>query len=237
MEETVTEKIKKIRDQVAADVSVTKKVEGQSIYGRVARRTYQITQGFDWITARVYPVWRVTSWPFRQVIKGWFWLWDKMVHDDAGNFNKTLAGAFLFGSAVFAWFFLVPMLMFVLDCGLYLTTVKRDDAVYLFNSQEIDPVENVHSVQGCYKIPCSDADSIYFRIRPTWFNESWNIAHHGEPFFSDYVAAAIPITVSRCVITSYGFRMRLFMRGFNVYPDLLQSVCTPVGESATGVKP
>lgn len=47
-------------------------------------------------------------------------------------------------------------------------------------------------------------------------------------FFPDFVAAAIPVTVSECKITSYGLRAKLFMRGVEVYPDLLASSCTPV---------
>lgn len=75
---------------------------------------------------------------------------------------------------------------------------------------------------------CTDENSIYFRIRATPFNEAWNVVHHGSLFFPDYLAAAIPVTVSRCTITTYGIRVKLFMRGTEIYPDLLESSCEPL---------
>lgn len=43
--------------------------------------------------------------------------------------------------------------------------------------------------------------------------------------------AAIPSAVSKCEVTSYGIRMKVFMRSTEVYPDLLESVCTPIHKS------
>ena len=131
-------------------------------------------------------------------------------------------------SLVFAWFILIPLLGFLFDVGLYLATAKRDEVVYLTNSQEIMPEDNVHSVQGCYELPCTDENSFYFRIRATLFNEVWSVVHGRGLFFPDYVAASVPLSISQCTITSYGVRLKLIMRGADIYPDLLKTECTPM---------
>jgi hypothetical protein len=56
-------------------------------------------------------------------------------------------------------------------------------------------------------------------------------------FLPDYVAAAVPLSVSKCTMTSYGVRLKPFMRGMEVYPDVVSTVCEPpVGQdgAATG---
>jgi hypothetical protein len=90
----------------------------------------------------------------------------------------------------------------------------------------------VHSVQGCHQLPCTDENSFYFRIRATLFNEIWSLAHGRGLFFPDYVAASVPLSISECRITSYGVRMKIFMRGMDIYPDLLQTECTPLQGTA-----
>ncbi len=167
----------------------------------------------------------------------WFWnlfriLWDKAVYyeDKFQNrlFSKTRAGVFLAASAAFAWYVMIPALVFCLDTALYLATVKKDEVVYLTNSQEILPEQNEHSVQGCHALPCTDENSIYYRIRASSFNEVWSVLHGYGLFFPDYVAASVPVSISRCRITSYGVRIKLLMRGFDAYPDLLKTECTPL---------
>ena len=52
---------------------------------------------------------------------------------------------------------------------------------------------------------------------------------HGRGlFFPDYVAASVPLSISQCTITSYGLRLKLIMRGVDIYPDLLKTECTPM---------
>jgi hypothetical protein len=178
--------------------------------------------------------------PFKPVT--WLWrlfrlLWDKTVYreDEYRNrlFSKRRAGVFLLVAAVFAWYVAVPTAVFLFDVALYLATAKRNEIVYLTNSQEILPQENEHSVQGCHELPCTDENSIYYRIRATYFNEAWSIFNGRGLFFPDYVAAAVPVSISSCRITSYGLRVKLLMRGFDMYPDLLAAECTPVGQPAT----
>jgi hypothetical protein len=173
----------------------------------------------------------------------WLWrplraLWSRLVYieDEYKNrrLSKRRAASFVAASAVFACFILIPLLGFVYDVGLYFATVKRDEVVYLTNSQEIMPEDNVHSVQGCYELPCSDENSFYFRIRATLFNEVWSVVHGRGLFFPDYVAASVPLSISRCTITSYGLRLKLIMRGIDIYPDLLKTECTPMTGEASG---
>jgi hypothetical protein len=159
-------------------------------------------------------------------------LWNRLVYIEDEYHNRRLskrrAAWFIVASFVFVWFILIPMLEFIFDLGLYLATVKHDEIVYLTNSQEIIPEDNVHSVQGCHQLPCTDANSFYFRIRATLFNEVWSVVHGRGLFFPDYVAASVPLSISQCKITSYGVRLKLIMRGMDIYPDLLRTECDPL---------
>ena len=179
----------------------------------------------------------VTPWLWRPVRA----LWNRLVYieDEYKNrrLSKRRATYFVAASLVFAWFILIPLLGFLFDVGLYLATVKRDEVVYLTNSQEIMPEDNVHSVQGCYELPCTDENSFYFRIRATLFNEVWSVVHGRGLFFPDYVAASVPLSISQCTITSYGVRLKLIMRGVDIYPDLLKTECTPMTGEGSGAAP
>jgi len=202
------------------------------------RFLWQLAAGAIWIyEALLRPVARVLAVPLLFLWRCYRRLWDRVVHvrDKFGNrlFSKTRAGILLVVSFVGIWYVLVPLLMFLVDLGLYALTVRKDETVYLTNSQEILPQENVHSVQGCHTLPCTDENSFYFRIRATWFNEAWSLVHGHGLFFPDYIAAAVPVSISKCHITSYGVRLKFVMRGMDIYPDVLQTECAPLesGES------
>lgn len=196
---------------------------------------FQFAQATGWIYVHVLrPAARILLKPI-----AWLWhlyrlLWDKAVYyEDAQQerqFSKTRGGIFLALSAVFAWYLFIPAVVFFFHGILFLTTVQRGEVVYLTNSQEILPHENEHSVQGCHALPCTDQNSLYFRIRASNFNEVWSLLSGRGLFFPDYVAASVPVAVSRCTITSYGLRIKLLMRGFDIYPDLLQTECSPLNE-------
>ena len=177
---------------------------------------------------------RVAPWIARPVRA----LWNRLVYveDEYRNrrLSKRRAALFTAGSLVFAWYIFIPLVVFLFDLGLYLVTVKHDEVVYLTNSQEIIPEENVHSVQGCHQLPCTDSNSFYFRIRATLFNEVWSVAHGRGLFFPDYVAASVPLSISQCKITSYGVRLKLVMRGMDIYPDLLRTACEPLQIAPNG---
>ena len=232
--------IEKLRAKIDENAYRSAKTEAASFSAR--RRTEvaslnrflaQLILAASWIYQTILrPVGRVGAVPLYHLFRWYRLLWDKAVYteDRYKNrmFSKTRAGIFLAASLVFAWFILLPLLAFLFDLGLYLATVKKDEIVYLTNSQEIIPEENVHSVQGCHSLPCTDENSVYFRIRGTWFNEAWSLVHGHGLFFPDYIAAAVPLSISKCTITSYGVRIKLVMRGMDIYPDVLQTKCTPL---------
>lgn len=238
------DEVEALKKKVADRAYETDKVHARSWTGRTQynltalhRFLFQFVLAASWVYSYVLrPIARVLFKPARWVWHLYRLLWDKAVYyEDAyqnRQFSKTRAGIFLLLSGVFAWFIAVPAVVFIFHAIIYFGTVKRDEIVYLTNSQEILPHENEHSVQGCHALPCTDQNSIYFRIRASNFNETWSILSGHGLFFPDYVAASVPVAVSRCKITSYGLRIKLLMRGLDIYPDLLQTECTPLTEQS-----
>ena len=244
------DQVKKLKQQLEERAYETDKADARSFtkraqgdIGTLHKFLFQLGMAGHWIYLNIIsPVGRWSSHPLRWLFRQYRRVWEKVVYydDQFGNrlFSKTRAGMFLTISIVFAWFVFIPAVAFLYDLGLYLATVKADEIVYLTNSQEILPEENIHSVQGCHALPCTDKNSIYFRIRATYFNEAWSLAHGRGLFFPDYVAASVPLSISRCTITSYGVRVKLIMRGMDIYPDLLRTECAPLqGDLPDGVAP
>ena len=121
---------------------------------------------------------------------GWYRrLWARAVYVEdrfqRRQLSKTRAGAFLAATLFFFWFVFLPLLGLLADTALYFATVRKDEVVYLTNSQEIMPEENVHSIQGCHDLPCTDGNSFYFRIRASLFNEIWSLASGYGLFYPD----------------------------------------------------
>ncbi|WP_374378510.1 hypothetical protein [Dongia sp.] len=205
----------------------------QDITG-LARFFAQVAVGALWLYEHLLaPAGRFLSVPMLVLFNAYRRLWARVVYSEdkfqVRRFSKTRAGLMLAISLICAWFVVLPLLGLLWDTGLYLATARRDEVVYLTNSQEIAPEHNIHSVQGCHSLPCTDDNSFYFRIRATLFNEIWSLAHGHGFFFPDYVAAAVPLSISECKITSYGLRIKLMMRGLDFYPDVLETTCTPLG--------
>jgi len=234
------DQIEKLRSKIDDNAYRAAKTEAASFSARrrgdvtsMNRFLAQLILAASWIYQSILrPVARLAAFPLGFLGRWYRRIWDKVVYveDRYKNrmFSKTRAGVFLTATLVFAWFILVPALVFLFDLGLYFATVRKDEVVYLTNSQEIIPEENVHSVQGCHSLPCTDENSVYFRIRGTWFNEAWSLVHGHGLFFPDYIAAAVPLSISKCTITSYGVRIKLVMRGMDIYPDVLQTKCAPL---------
>lgn len=199
----------------------------------LARFAAQMALGAVWIYEHILaPVGHFLAVPALFLFNAYRRLWTRMVYAEdkfeVRRFSKTRAGIMLAVSLVSVWFVVLPLLGLLWDTGLYFATARRDEIVYLTNSQEILPEHNIHSVQGCHSLPCTDDNSFYFRIRATLFNEIWSLVHGHGFFFPDYVAAAVPLSISECKITSYGLRFKLMMRGFDFYPDVLETTCTPL---------
>jgi hypothetical protein len=199
---------------------------------RFSRLTYQFTSAATWIYQKMLqPVYRVTSAPAKWLWKQYLLFWEYYTTRD-GKFSRVRAGGLLAGTIAFGYFLFMPLLGFFFDAGMYVLTVHRDERIFMTSSQEIYPGANEHQAQGCHSLPCSDSNAIYFRIRATMFNEVWSILHGRGLFFPDIVAT-IPLN-SQCTITSYGVRIKLFMRGTDIYPDLLKTECRPVGVGVDG---
>ena len=143
-------------------------------------------------------------------------------------FSKPRAGIFLVGSVLFLLYGLIPTFWFAADAAIFTLTVKTDEVLYLHNSQEIDPNENIHSVQGNYALPLDEDDTVYFLVEDTWFNSLWSILVKGGLFYPDYISATVPPGLNKCVVTSYGIRAKTLMRRWELYPYLLSAKCSPV---------
>jgi hypothetical protein len=237
---TLRDEVEELKKKMEQKAFADAKTDAKSWTGRtqhdltaIHKFSYQFLAACHWIWLNILrPVTRFFYKPVPWLWHGYRVLWDKAVYtqDQYQNrlFSKTRAGVYLAATIAFVWYLAVPLTVMVFDTGLYLATAKRAETVYLTNSQEILPESNEHSVQGCHELPCTDHNSVYYRIRASNFNEVWSVLHGKGLFFPDYVAAAVPVSISKCTISSYGVRVKLLMRGFDLYPDLLEAECTPV---------
>lgn len=188
----------------------------------------QVSRSALWLWS--YVVGPALSWlmiPVRAAFRIYVRLWNRWTKvDDGGDMVFSRRRGAVMVAVTAAFLYVVPQILdTAFDATLYAVTANRDETVYLISSQEIYPDYNIHTVKGCDDLPCTDQNSFYFRVRPTWFNHLWSLWRHGWIFFPDYVAAATPAGATKCVITSYGVRMKLFMRSLDIYPDLLEVSC------------
>lgn len=183
---------------------------------------------YSWIVAPIArPLFRLARWAWGRYRA----LWSAIVYlkDEHGvlRFSKTRAGAMV--TATVACIYLASHVIELFwHTGLYAVTADRGETVYLISSQEIFPELNIHNVKGCESLPCTEQNSIYFRVRPTTFNHIWSLVNHSTIFFPDYVAAAAPQGIAKCSITSYGVRWKFVMRviqDVDFYPDILAISC------------
>lgn len=146
--------------------------------------------------------------------------WNRYTHDKYGDFILKRAIIFVLSSFV-ALFIAIETLGFVFDLGYYLIT-KKEEIIYLSDSVELE--DGLWSAKGCPTKECSSDNALYFRIKNTWFNNAWNIFHHGQIFFPDGIAAGVPTGQTECKVISYGLRYRIVMI-FNYYPQILEVHC------------
>lgn len=191
----------------------------------ILRFIYQFARAWVWVYENIWqpavqrPVFRAVKWLF------WHYrsFWEKVVYDKKGYFSKTRAGLML--TATLGFLYIMPStLFFAGDVLLFAATVEREE-VYLTSSQEIDMVQDIHNVEGCTTLPCSEQSAIYLRVRPNFFNHVWSMFHHGSLFYPDYVAAVIPQGLTKCSILTYGIRVKVITRHWDAYPDLLDATC------------
>jgi len=123
-------------------------------------------------------------------------------------------------------------LFFSYQATLFLTT-QQYEVIYLTNAEEVNPEDDVYSVRGCETIPCSEANSVYFRVRPTAFHQVYSLFTRGYFFYPDRVAAVVAPGVNECQVYSYGIRIKTLMRRGDWYPDMLDAVCSPMRNQNT----
>ncbi|MCB9974689.1 MAG: hypothetical protein H6856_03540 [Rhodospirillales bacterium] len=218
--------------------------EKRSTVGQISRQvsdtveTYnQVTGTIGWLYQNVfYPV-ATHPWagaPFRLYRK----IWNNVVYevDKDGDriFVKKRGGIMVLCTLAFLW--MLPGILWVTtellwDSSRMLTNYHRNEILYLGKSQEIDPIGNIFSAQGCEQIRCTDQTSIYFRIKPSLAHHIWSLWHNGNIFFPDFVTAGIQNDINKCTVTSYGSRGKFIMRNWDIYPQILALDCVPVSEA------
>lgn len=163
---------------------------------------------------------------YRTVVLWYIWLWRKMTHDSHGRFSRYRAMLSVMLTILFIFVFPI-VCEFTFHAGLFVMTYKHE-VVYLTNSEEIYPEEDIHSIKGCGMLPCGNENSEYYRVEATPFSEVYSLVTDGIFFYPDSVAT-VP-GVSRCDVISYGYRLKSkFMKQFlDAYPYVLNITCMPL---------
>ncbi|MEC7028188.1 MAG: hypothetical protein VXW91_00840 [Pseudomonadota bacterium] len=172
----------------------------------------------------------VIGWPFRTYGKLWNWAVYKEDAEGERIFSKRNAGLMLCATLA-AGLNVGPIMTNTAELAwdtAWMATTTRTETWYLGQSQEIYPDSNIFSTRGCESITCSDQDSIYFRIKPSIAHNIRSLVQDGSFFYSDFVAAAIPNDTNSCEVTYYGTRAKTFVRGFDIYPQILNVECSPL---------
>ena len=222
-----------------------KKAYDQSDVGRAQRELTalgrfwsQFVRSCGWIYATlIAPVtWRIYRF-VRWAFAGYRKLWARCVYtkDAYGDpeFSKARGGIMIIAT-IAACYVIYGVATVAITLPWYLATVRHNEQLYLSNSQNISTghiEQEVHEVYGCETLPCTEQNTVTFRVRATWFNEVWSVLHHGSLFYPGYVAAAVSPVLNRCVITSYGIRRKFLVRAWELYPDLVQVECMPTDAS------
>lgn len=195
----------------------------------------QIMRAIFWIYWNVVlPLGKVIRRPALWLFHQYRRLWDAVVYvkNRKGKevFSPTRGGVLLLVSIVSLWYLPWPIMGFAWDISWYLATARVRETIYLTQSQEIYPDDDIHSVKACETAICDDQETFYFRVRPRTFNHFWAIAKKGDFFFPDLVSAAVPPGLNECIVSSYGIRAKFFIKHWDIYPDLLEARCIPVAE-------
>ncbi|MBR0664747.1 hypothetical protein GXW71_10330 [Roseomonas hellenica] len=189
-----------------------------------SRFLVQLAASLHWVWAvPLRPFRRAGAWMVGSVFRWYRLLWVRCTHNEYGGFVYWRGGAMILATGVALY--LIPVVLgFVAQTALYFTT-RNYEEVYLIQSEEIYPDDNVWAVRGCDRLPCDRDSSIYFRISPTPFNHLWSVVNTGWLFVPDDVGSGVPTGLTRCWVRSYGIRIKTLMRRFEIYPDALDISC------------
>lgn len=129
---------------------------------------------------------------------------DGVVHKDRALYSigGILVGTYLLFLQV------IPFVWNVTgDVGSFVFTHDRE-MVYTTGGQTLDESIDLHRVSGCYELPCSASNTIYYHVEPNWVQTVRTIFSRGEWFYPEDIIAAIPNQVSKCEIESVWFRWK-----------------------------
>ena len=153
-------------------------------------------------------------------------LWIRFTHNKYQEF--VYRRGVIMATATLAAVIIIPAAVgVVLQTGYYLATYKKE-SIYLIQSEEIYPDDNIWAVRGCYNKNCDSDTSLYYRIRPSLFHHLWSIGHNGSIFLPDTIGSSVPTGLTRCEVVSYGIRARVLMT-FHIYPSILKITCEGYG--------
>lgn len=173
------------------------------------------------------------GWLYRTVgtFAGWYRrrIWQRFARKADGSFGKRRVSAILFGT-VFA-LYMIPTMLFACWQGALMFTTWETETLYLTNSEEVG--EDEFAIRGCRAIPCSEADATYFRVNTSLMHNLFAYSTRGNAFYPDYTASVVAPGVNSCDVISYGIRIKALMRGWDVYPWLLDAVCVPYQTNET----
>lgn len=193
-----------------------------------ARAGYQrIRQGragwaFSWVGWMGRAVAGIAVWYKRRV-------WDRFARNSGGRVT-ALRGSLTAALTVIALWMIPGVIATAWNAGLMATTWK-EERVFLTNTQEIDPENDIHSVRGCVSFPCTERQAVYYRVSRSTLHDGYAVIKRGYFFYPEEVASVVAPGVNDCQVTSYGIRVRALMRGWGIYPHLLNAVCVPYNEN------
>lgn len=145
-------------------------------------------------------------------------LWVKFTHNKYDEFVYKRGLAMIVGTAA-----AVVFVCLIFQTTYFWTTYKKE-TIYLSQSEEIYPDENIWGVRGCYTQNCDSNSSLYYRIKPSLFHHIWSLLSSGRVFLPDVLGSSVPTGFTRCEVISYGVRFRVTML-FNIYPNILRVTC------------
>lgn len=153
-------------------------------------------------------------------------LWVKLTHNKYDEFVYK-RGAIMAAGTLASLIIIPAVLSILLRTTYYLATYKKEK-IYLIQSEEIYPDDNIWAVRGCYNQNCDSESSLYYRIEPSMFHHLWSIGHGDGIFLPDAIGSSVPTGLTQCEVVSYGIRLRILMT-FNIYPSILKINCDDYG--------
>lgn len=194
----------------------------------------QLLASAIWIWSKIDPI-RAFLWGIVWKVIDWYrGLWNKHTHVN-GEFQIQRGGIMLAITAAlgyFAYVLVLPVVLLLPVSAMYYWPADwwpnvgyKREQVYLIQSEEIYPDDNIWAIRGCDALPCDRDTSIYYRVAPTLFNHIWSVANKGSIMLPDDIGSGVPTGITECWVSSYGIRVKALMRTWDLYPEALDISC------------